>query len=123
MNEQRWQLATTAQVEALEEGSVVYDHATDQVLCLSGASSDVLRAIDANTVEEIASTTGIDAHEVAAQLIELSDRGLVAPVASEPTIARRSLVAAAGGTVAALGLWSIAAPSAAAAASGDVTTV
>lgn len=122
MKAQRWALAETAQVEALDEGSVVYDHSSDEVICLSGISSDILRAVTSTTVGEIASTTGVDADEVAAQLLELADRGLITPVATEPTVARRSLVAAAGGTVAALGLWSIAAPSPAAAASGPATT-
>lgn len=118
MSNQRWELAQHAQLETLDEGSVVYDHGSDEVLCLSGTSSDILRAATGATVEEIAAATQVDADEVAAQLLQLADRGLVTPVATESGVARRSLVAAAGGTVAALGLWSIAAPSPAAAASG-----
>lgn len=122
MNAQHWARAETAHVETLDQGVVVYDHASDEVLCLTGDSAAVLAATTGATIEEIASATGLNSATVAAYLIELADRGLVSAQGSERGLARRSLVGAAGGVAVALGLWSIAAPSPAAAASGGSTS-
>lgn len=110
-------------VEELEGSVVVFDARTDDVLCLTGPAVDVFRACAAGgSVEEIASAAGLALDVTAAHLGELADRGLVVSgSADDSRMARRTLLPLAG-AVAAAAVWSVAAPTPAAALSGQEET-
>lgn len=113
-----WSVPTHVVVETLDEGIVVFDKSTETVLCLTGPATDVMSAAHDATLAEIADACGLTSAQAAAYLGELADRGLVVTSDGTDELARRSLMRAAGGAVVALGVWSMAAPNAAATHSG-----
>ncbi|MBP6997060.1 MAG: hypothetical protein KBB39_13055 [Phycicoccus sp.] len=115
MSDVRWALPTSVTREQLAEGMVLYDSTTEQVHCLTGPATVVLGAVDSSTVAEIAARTGLMESEVAAYLGELADAGLVTAESTGPELARRSLAKVAAGAAVTLGVWSIVAPTPAAA--------
>lgn len=118
MPELRFRLPATLIVEHLSDGTVLYDSATDTVACLTGETTRVLAAAQDATVDEIAAATGLRAPIVAAHLGELCDAGLVVADSADAGLARRSLVRTAAGAAVTLGVWSLVAPTPAAASSG-----
>lgn len=105
--------------DSVDGSLIVYDTRTDQVHCLEGGARDVFRGATGQTLEAIAESTGIEAGRVADILMKLSELGLMDSTAPEPDRRRFLKLTAAG---AAVGIWSLAAPSPAAAASEETTT-
>lgn len=118
MSELRWSIPASVVVEHLEDGTVLFDTTTDTVLCLAGPEAAVIAALGGTTIGEIAERTGLQDDIVAAYLGELADRGLVVAAEADPRLARRTLARTAAGAAVALGVWSLVAPTAAAADSG-----
>lgn len=112
-----WTKRADLPTETVEGSVVAYDLATDTVHCLADDTSRVFASCTGASAEEIAASLKMTTADVLAQLNGLDALKLVD--SSEPLINRKSILlgAAATATVAA---WSIAAPMAAAAASGAV---
>ena len=101
---------------------MAYDLAADQVHCLDSIAAAVYRACDGLSVAQIASATGLEESVVAANLAALVERRLVDAVPANSGTGRRSFLVGVAGAAVAAGVWTIAAPSPAMAASGDDTT-
>ena len=120
MDDFRWSKQNeSVDFEEIDAAVVAYDRSRDEVLCISGEAATVLRACDNATLAELSSASGLEPDQVSALLADLADRGLVRSSA-DPSLARRSLTRGAIGMVGAAAIWSITAPTPAAAASnGD----
>ena len=113
--ELRWNARTSdIHTETVQGSLVVYDLHTDQVHCLDERAAKVFAAASDVTATEIASRTGVQ--ETDDILRALHERGIL--VAEGPATHRRFFLKAAA-TGAAVGIFSIVAPTAAAAASGS----
>ncbi len=118
-----WSQSTQSfHTESVDGAVVAYDTANDLVHCVSDDSLLVMGACQGVSAAEISECTGLSEATVAAHLRELSERGLVTATGGDD-LSRKRLLAMASGA-AALAVWTMAAPTPAAAASGSspVTT-
>jgi hypothetical protein len=104
--------------EEVDGSHVVYDRRNDEVHCLDDRATQVYLACDGRTAAEIAEVTGESVEVVDAHIAALAKRGLVDHNA--PGVDRRRFVAGTAAHAAiAVGIWSLTAPTPAAAASGS----
>ncbi len=108
-----WNRPTGLHVEQLADSTLVYDLAGAQVHCLTDHAKAVFCAAQNATTEEIAQAAGLSLAQAQAELASLHDRGLL--IAPTVGLSRKAMVAGAVG--AGLGIWTMAAPSAAMASS------